>query len=250
VSAVSVASVEVSPPSPSIAEGATVQLTAAAKDANGQVLPGRPATWSSDEPGIARVSATGLVTSVAAGNATITATIEGKAGTAAVTVTPAGVATVEVTPVAPSVSAGQTVQLTATAQDANGKVLTGRTFTWVSSATGVATVTGSGLVRGVAPGSATITATSGGKSGTASVSVTTAFGTTRTWKGGVSGKARDWSAAGNWNPSGAPTALDTARVPAVSNPAVLEADARMARLIVAGGRVRSAGHRLLVKAAK
>jgi hypothetical protein len=53
-------------------------------------------------------------------------------------------------------------------------VLTGRTVTWGSSNTGIATVSSSGVVTGVAVGSATITATSETKSGTSSVSVTAA----------------------------------------------------------------------------
>jgi len=52
-------------------------------------------------------------------------------------------------------------------------VLTGRVVTWATSAAGVATVNGSGLVTAVAAGSATITATSEGQNGTAAVTVTT-----------------------------------------------------------------------------
>src|SRR5213078_3223229 len=65
-----------------------------------------------------------------------------------------------------------TVQLSATLKDANGNALSGRTVTWSSNNTSVVTVTSSGLVSGVTPGSATITATSEGKSGTASITVT------------------------------------------------------------------------------
>jgi len=70
-----------------------------------------------------------------------------------------------------SLTAGQTVQLTATPKDANGNPLSGRVITWTSSAAAVAAVSGSGLVTGVAVGSATITATSEGQSGTAAVTV-------------------------------------------------------------------------------
>jgi hypothetical protein len=64
------------------------------------------------------------------------------------------------------------VQLTATLRDAGGNVLTGRVVTWSTSASGVATVSGTGLVTGVSAGAATITATSEGKSGTAALTVT------------------------------------------------------------------------------
>src|SRR5205814_7389783 len=100
----------------------------------------------------------GLVTAVAAGPATSTATSEGQTGTAALTVTTVPVASVVVSPATASRQVGQTVQLTATPQDVGGNALTGRVVTWSSSNTSVATVTGSGLVTGVAAGPATITA--------------------------------------------------------------------------------------------
>src|SRR3989442_9367917 len=70
------------------------------------------------------------------------------------------VVTVSVDPAAPSITAGQTVQLTATPRDGSGNALTGRVVTWATDNAGVATVNGSGLVTGMAAGPATITATS------------------------------------------------------------------------------------------
>jgi uncharacterized protein YjdB len=80
------ASVTVTPASPSIAAGATVQLTATVKAADGSTIT-RPVTWSTSAPAVATVSTSGLVTGVAAGTATITATSDGQTGTATVTVT-------------------------------------------------------------------------------------------------------------------------------------------------------------------
>jgi uncharacterized protein YjdB len=172
VTIVPVASVAVSPASPSIRVGGTVQLTATTKDSAGNVLTGRVVAWASSAPGIATVSASGLVTGVAAGTATLTATSEGQNSTATVTVTIAPVASVTLSPASPSIRIGGTVQLTATTKDSAGNVLTGRVVTWASSVPAVATVSASGLVTGVAAGTITITATSEGKSGTASVTVT------------------------------------------------------------------------------
>jgi hypothetical protein len=87
VTAVPVASVSVSPASPSVAVGQSVQLTATPRDANGNPLSGRVVTWTSGNTGVATVSANGLVTGVGAGSAAITATSEGKSGAATVTVT-------------------------------------------------------------------------------------------------------------------------------------------------------------------
>src|SRR5882672_2272045 len=172
VTNVPVASVTVSPASASIQQGQTVQLTATPKDANGTALTGRVVTWSSSNTSVASVNAGGLVTSGVAGSATITATSEGQSGTSAITVTTVPVASVTVSPASASVPEGQTVQLTATPKSANGNPLTGRTITWSSSNTSVATVSSSGLASGVVAGSATITATSEGQSGSSAITVT------------------------------------------------------------------------------
>ena len=90
--------------------------------------------------------------------------------TAAAAALPA--ASVSVSPATASVSAGSTVQLSGTPKDSLGRALTGGTVTWATSNAGVASVNAAGLVTGVSAGTATITATSGGKSGNATVSVT------------------------------------------------------------------------------
>src|SRR5205823_2074521 len=167
-----VASVDLTPPSATVQVGQTVQLTAIPRDANGNALSDRAVTWTSNNTSVASVSPTGLVTGVVAGSATITATSEGKGGTSSITVTNVPVASVDVTPPTATVQTGQTVQLSATPREANGAALPGRVVTWTSSNTSVATVSPTALVTGVVAGSATITATSEGKSGTASITVT------------------------------------------------------------------------------
>ncbi|HVH09841.1 MAG TPA: Ig-like domain-containing protein, partial [Gemmatimonadales bacterium] len=87
-------------------------------------------------------------------------------------VCPAVVASIVVTPASATVSVGQTVQLTATPEDSSGNPLSGRVVTWSSGDTTIAKVNGSGLVSGVAMGSTSITATSEGKSGAATLTVT------------------------------------------------------------------------------
>src|SRR5439155_788178 len=223
VTSVPVASVSLSPATANIRVGQTMQLTATPKDSAGNTLTGRTVTWASSNTSVASVSGSGLVTSVVAGTATLTATSEGKDGSAVVTVTlvpvasvavapatasvrvgqtvqltatpkdSAGgtlagravtwgnsntsgatvpVASVTVSPATASIRVGQTVQLTATPKDSAGGTLAGRTVTWRSSDSTVAPVSPAGLVTGVAPGSASITGTSEGKSSTAAITVT------------------------------------------------------------------------------
>ena len=83
---VAVASVSVGPASSPIAVGATVQLSAVTKDASGNTLAGRTVSWNSTSSAIATVSASGLVTGVAAGTAYIRATSEAKSDSTQVTV--------------------------------------------------------------------------------------------------------------------------------------------------------------------
>jgi uncharacterized protein YjdB len=172
VTAAPVAAVAVSPASATLTVGQTVQLVGTPKDASGNPLSGRVVTWASGAPAVATVNGSGLASGVAAGTATITATSEGQSGTAAVTVTTVPVAAVVVSPASAALTVGQTVQLTATPKDASGNPLSGRVVTWASGAPAVATVNGSGLVSGVAAGTATITATSEGQSATATITVT------------------------------------------------------------------------------
>ena len=171
VSSVPVKSVVVTPSTATVLAGGMVQLSATPKDSAGNALTGRTVAWSSSATSVATVDANGLVKGVGAGSATITATSEGKSGTATITVTLVPVASVQVAPASPTVLLGQTVPLIATPKDSAGNPLTGRVGTWSSSATGVATVDVNGLVKGVGPGTATITATCEGKSGTATVTV-------------------------------------------------------------------------------
>jgi uncharacterized protein YjdB len=171
-----VSTVTVSLATSTIQPGQTSQASAVTRDANGNVLTGRTITWTSSNNAVATVSSNGLVTGVAAGSATITATSETKTGSAGITVqavAPVPVATVSVSLASSTIQSGQTSQATAVARDASNNVLTGRVVTWSSSNTAVATVSSSGLVTGVAAGSATITATSETKTGSASITVQT-----------------------------------------------------------------------------
>jgi hypothetical protein len=176
-----VTTVTVSPSSASIAVGATTTLQATVKDQNGATMSGQTVTWSTSSASVATVNASGTVTGAAAGSVTITATCAGKAGTATVTVTaapppPPVATTVTVAPPSASIAVGATVTLQATVKDQNGNVMTGQTVTWSTSNSSVATVNPNGVVSGVSAGSATITATSSGKSGTSTITVTAPSG--------------------------------------------------------------------------
>jgi len=121
------------------------------------------------------VTGTSRSTAMAAAWAT---TIMALIGVCAVTTNSSGaeqlpVVTVTVAPASNTAGIGQAVQLRATPKDAAGGRLI-RLTDWTSSDVSVATVSNNGLVTAVAAGHVVITATAGGVSGTAQVTVTTA----------------------------------------------------------------------------
>jgi hypothetical protein len=86
---VAVASVTIEAPALSMVEGHVQQFNAVVRDAAQNVLTDRTVTWGSSNEAVATVSASGQVTAVADGTATITASCEGVSDTADITVTAA-----------------------------------------------------------------------------------------------------------------------------------------------------------------
>ncbi|HXV87314.1 MAG TPA: Ig-like domain-containing protein, partial [Gemmatimonadales bacterium] len=107
-----VASLAIEPDSVSLTYGQTVQLSAVARDPNGQPLQGKNTTWVSLTPGVATVSATGLVTAAEWGRVEIRALVEGKAATAVILVGDTGPQDFSITD----------AQFTQGVQSANGSV--------------------------------------------------------------------------------------------------------------------------------
>ena len=155
----------------SVAQGTTTTATAVLRDDQGATLIGRDVVWISSNPQVATVN-NGNVAAVGAGTSTITATSEGRSGSALLTVSPAPVATVLVSLSQSSITVGATAQATASARDANGNPLTGRLVQWSSSNPGVATVAGNGQITAVSAGTTTVSATSEGRTGSATLTIT------------------------------------------------------------------------------
>jgi uncharacterized protein YjdB len=167
-------------------DGSSVStITVTARDASGAPVTGASVVLSATGSGNTLTQpaaptdtfglAVGTLSSSVAESKTITATANGVAisQAALVTVTQVPVASVAVTPAAASAPAGVTVQLTATPKDAAGNPLTNRVVTWTESDGTVAAVNRNGLVMTVGAGSATVSATSEGQSGSAAITVTT-----------------------------------------------------------------------------
>ena len=82
-----------------------------------------------------------------------------------------GVASVVVTPSAQTLVVGDAVALSARAVDASGNVVRGRAVAWSTANAAVATVTASGVVQAVGPGTVSINAAVEGKVGGAQITV-------------------------------------------------------------------------------
>jgi len=169
-----VATVTVSPSEASIEKGDTQQFEVMAVTDDGTAISEVEIMWSSTNEMVATVDANGLATGVGTGEAMITAKADGVSGMATLTVTepPPVVDRVDVRPASASIEEGETQQFSATAYKSDNTEITGKTFTWSSSNTAVATISTSGLATAQDAGSTMITASVDGKSGMAMLTVT------------------------------------------------------------------------------
>ena len=172
VGAGEVADIVIEPSAPVVAIDGTIRLTATTRDASGQALAGRSVLWSSADRSLAEVSGDGTVTPRAVGRVQIAASAEGRSAIVDLQITPEAVAQVAVSPDEFTLQAGETRTLGVVARSAAGATLEGRSVTWSSAASGVATVSGAGVVSAVAAGTTTISATVDGVAGTSRVTVT------------------------------------------------------------------------------
>lgn len=151
----------------------TGSLDARVTDASGAELSGRRVVWASSNASIATVSSNGVVTGVSAGRADIAATSEGKSDIASVTVlaAPPKVASVRIAPNKVDLYVAAATSLVATPYDSRGTAVTGVSVVWMTNNVTVASVSQTGRVTGLVPGTAVITAVIDGISATASVTV-------------------------------------------------------------------------------
>lgn len=149
----------------------TVQLSGSVLPANAS---NKDLVWTTSDENIATVSESGLVTAVAVGEVTITATSQSTpeiSATCRVSVVPTPVASITLSQTSVSLKATETVSLTATVAPETATV---KDVNWLSDNPEVATVDENGVITAVAVGEAVITATATDGSGvkaTCSVSV-------------------------------------------------------------------------------
>jgi uncharacterized protein YjdB len=172
---VTVKSISIAPATISISTGATQQFKVNAIYSDGTTgALASGVTWTSSNTAAATIDANGIATALAVGTSTINAVAKGVSASAGLTVTvaPKTLTTVSVTPQAATVTAGATQQFAATAIYSDGsKTDVTLSGSWSSSNVAVATINSAGVAKSISAGTAAITASTGGKSGTSSLTV-------------------------------------------------------------------------------
>ncbi|MDQ8158394.1 MAG: Ig-like domain-containing protein [Gemmatimonadota bacterium] len=156
------ARIELSPSTPKLVVGQRVRATARAYSATGDVRADRIA-WSSDNAAVASVSATGLITALRAGRASIVATSGAISQRLPVVVAAASLSSLSLTPGHVEARTGDVLRFAITAKDAAGKTIAGLTPTW-SFSPGQGQIDADGAFVGYEPGEYTITASFGARS--------------------------------------------------------------------------------------
>ena len=156
------ARIVLSPAASKLVVGQRVLATARTFSANDDVR-GDRVTWKSENPALASVSPTGLITALRAGSTAIVATAGSASQRLPVSVATATLSSLTLTPGHVEARTGDVLRFAITAKDAAGKAITGLTPTW-SFSPGQGQIDVDGTFVGYEPGAYTITASFGARS--------------------------------------------------------------------------------------
>lgn len=169
---VNACTVSIAPTTIRVPVNGAVNVSGTAFDCNGNSIKSKTINFTSANSAIATITTSGQVIGVSVGQTTVSAVANGKEGTAQVTVTPEAAQTVTVSPATTTLRLTNQKVFTATAKNAAGTVITGRTFRWSSSNSSIASVDQTGNVIALTPGNVVIAADADGIIGNASLTVT------------------------------------------------------------------------------
>lgn len=161
---------DLAPASATILEGQALRVSALAYSKANDRTPDA-VRWQSSRPKLVAVDGDGIVTGLAPGRATLTASVRGASASLDVRVLPAGgIARLAITPSKPSVRQGDVIAFAAEARDAAGHAVAGLRPTW-SFAPGDGQLDADGRFVAYRPGSYTVTASLGRRSASTTVTV-------------------------------------------------------------------------------
>ncbi|MGI8510812.1 MAG: Ig-like domain-containing protein [Gemmatimonadaceae bacterium] len=166
-----VASVLFSVASDPLVLGQTRQLSVLTRDAGDHPLRGRSITWTVLDSSVASVTPSGTVTALQGGTTQVTARSEGVSASQTLRVIRAPTARLAFADSTRSIYVGDSSVVGAVMRDAAGTILTDRAVSYSSTAASILRVLSDGTIVGVAPGSASVLATSDGQSSSLAVQV-------------------------------------------------------------------------------
>ncbi len=173
VNAANLASIAIAPGNLTLAATTSQQMAAigtfndgSTRDLTSQV------TWTTSNAPAAKISSNGLVRALSPGTASVGASLASVSASMTVDVTNAQIVSISITPAGSTIAAGTRLSLTATGSfsDSSTQVIN-RDVTWASDNTGVATVGPTGLLTGIAAGTANIGTSLGGVTATVPITV-------------------------------------------------------------------------------
>ncbi|MFI5244832.1 MAG: Ig-like domain-containing protein, partial [Gemmatimonadales bacterium] len=168
-----VSRVNVSVPAAPLIVGGVTQATAVLLDVQGDTINSLAPVWSSLTPAVVSVTATGEITGLQAGIGTVRAKAGTATGDAQIVVKNPSAGSITFSRDTATIALpGGSTQLIATVRDSSGKLIPNPPVAWQSSAPLIATVNSTGLVTGIAVGSAAITATIDAQAALATITVT------------------------------------------------------------------------------
>lgn len=167
-----VAKIVVSVRPSSVVVGRTAQANASLFGAKGEAITNQTVSWSTLQPTIASVSATGVVTGIQSGNAIIRAAVGTVTADGGIAVQPVVAASIQLSSDSATIFIPNgAVQLLPLVKDSSDALIPNPTIFWQTSAPLIATVNANGLVTGVAAGIATVRATIDGQTAVAVITV-------------------------------------------------------------------------------
>ncbi len=178
---------EITPQSADLEVGESVALEAVLRTESGDIIPDSTIAWESSNVMVARVSDVGVVTALAGGVVSVTARVQGQAASANLRIRPpepgpqasvpaatpprGPVVSLVVVPATASMVPGASMVLRASLRDRTGRTLPDSLLTWASDDEAVATVSAAGMVVAIQRGSARVSATRDGVTGSSMIVV-------------------------------------------------------------------------------
>jgi Bacterial Ig-like domain (group 2) len=172
-SAKSLLSVAIAPPTGTIALGNNLQFSATALFSDGSKTDvTSTASWTSAQPQVALISASGMATSKGVGATSISAVYKSVSGSSTLTVAQPALVSIAVTPQSPVLTPNHSLQLSATGTFTDGSTQNlSSTVSWSSTQPNVLAISNTGLATGNSPGAASVIAAVGSVTGSDNLAV-------------------------------------------------------------------------------